>query len=256
MPQELWPPLVIPDRSEPTHVEEDDQTTLFPPPLLEGRLSDTITLVASINLLLDESPQGIAAGRPAPLSAEPGPQIDYRLVSCVLSVTHKSLSRDDCQKLQAVDRLRHRYFSAHGILAHLHRAIQDLWAQRQLLVDRAEQIKIKIMYNNNNNNNNSNNGDEDCYRTFLHQNAISQSLNLKQAHEALERYYRCAKGVADHAGLLQRQGERHAGHILCAEWISERLGCSCEGGSSDSEEQQQEQHFKSNHQHTQEEEES
>lgn len=201
MPQELWPPLVVPDRPQPTPFEDDDeQTTLFPSPLFEGRLSDTSTLIASINLLLDESPEGIAAGRPAPLSAEPGPQVDYRLIACVLSVTHKSLSREDYQSLQAVDRLRRRYFSAHGVLAHLHRAIQDLWAQRQLLVDRAEQIKIKIMHNNNNNNNNDDDDDDDDeeehYHTLLHQNAISQSLNLKQSHEALERYYRCAKGVA------------------------------------------------------------
>lgn len=191
MPTRRYAQHIIPDRPQPKPTEEDEPPLPSP---LEGRLSDTSTLIASINLLLDESPTGIAAGRPAPLTAEPGPQIDYGLVSRVLLVTEKMLSPEDIRSLQAVDHLRRKYFNAHRAFAQIHRGIQDLWAQRQLLADKAEQIR----YNMPNNNNNNGLGYYHDYnrRTALWRNAVEQSLNLRQAHEALERYYRCAKAVA------------------------------------------------------------
>ncbi|KAJ9253250.1 hypothetical protein DTO207G8_4257 [Paecilomyces variotii] len=178
------------------------------PAPLDLILSNEATITASISMTLEQSPRGLAEDRPPPLSAEPGPQIDYKLLQAVLSRTRGLLAPEDLEAISKLISIRKKYWMALSGYTQIHRQIQDIWVQRQRLVDQVESIKlaaarwlstfaaqIQSPRFSGIRPEDVRNAYKAKVQALLRQNANSQLLNAKEARDAIGRYYIYAKGV-------------------------------------------------------------
>ncbi|KAJ9272417.1 hypothetical protein DTO212C5_1602 [Paecilomyces variotii] len=178
------------------------------PAPLDLILSNEATITASISMTLEQSPRGLAEDRPPPLSAEPGPQIDYKLLQAVLSRTRGLLAPEDLEAISKLISIRKKYWMALSGYTQIHRQIQDIWVQRQRLVDQVESIKLAAarwlstfaaQMQSPRFSGIRPEGVRNAYKAkvqaLLRQNANSQLLNAKEARDAIGRYYIYAKGV-------------------------------------------------------------
>jgi hypothetical protein len=179
------------------------------PAPLNNILSNSATLTASVSMALEQSPRGLAENRPPPLSGEPGPQIDYKLLQVVLNKTKELLAPETMGAILKLANIRKKYWMALSGYAQLHRHIQDIWVQRQKLVDRADAIKLAAVRYLSTLNAQLHSPrfvglrQEDlrcAYKvkveTLLRHNAYSQILNAKEARDAVGKYILFAKGLA------------------------------------------------------------
>ncbi|KAL1854629.1 hypothetical protein Plec18170_004720 [Paecilomyces lecythidis] len=178
------------------------------PAALDLILSNEATLTASVSMTLEQSSRGKAEDRPPPLSAEPGPQIDYRLLQAVLDKTRELLKPEELEAISNLASIRKKYWMALSGYAQIHRHIQDIWIQRQKLVDQAESVKVaaarwlSTFTTQMQSPRFAGMRPEDIRNAYkakvqsvLRQNADSQALNAKETREAIERYYMYAKGL-------------------------------------------------------------
>ncbi|GAD92770.1 hypothetical protein PVAR5_1366 [Paecilomyces variotii No. 5] len=217
-------------------------------PALDLILSNEATLTASLSMTLEQSTRGKSEDRPPPLSAEPGPQIDYRLLHAVIDKTRELLKPEDLEAFSKLADVRKKYWMALSGYAQIHRQVQDIWIQRQKLVDQTESVKVAAarwlstltaqmqsprfagMRPDD-----LRNAYKAKVQAVLRQNANSQALNAKESREAIERYYMFAKGLTVLSAKFietkvdAMQSIYNAQTVLLAFWGDE-LAAAAEGG--------------------------
>jgi hypothetical protein len=145
------------------------------------KINDNVIAVTAICLHVEDSPHSPAGdNKPCPLSGEPGPQIDYKLVQLLLKWSKAQLTQEDLVRFEAVDRSRLKYFAAYECLFNLVRGCQDLWAERRQLVSQEAAIKANPAKFSN---------------TALAENARRQAINARECTEAVHRSRIYKRGI-------------------------------------------------------------
>jgi hypothetical protein len=161
---------------------KDGMWQLAPPGPFGDRIHDNTIATAAICLHVENSPRPPAADkRPCPLSGEPGPQIDYKLVQRLLQWSKIHLAQDDLDQFEAVDRARLKYFLAYDRFFNFVRGCQDLWAERRQLVSQQTAIKANP---------------DKFSNTALADNAWRQTINAKECSGAVDRSRVYKRGIA------------------------------------------------------------